>query len=178
MLTVAQKEDIYVTGTHFTGAQEEQEENITFTGAPFKVTGAPWRDVRKTPDRMSKARRSLSLSLRKNRVPENSVHEDNEEKLAEYIILVSSPSPSKRSSPTPSVEVLSDVEEPGLPIPSRYVFIPLGTKIRRRLAPIFGINQMGPLLNYTGILRICECLPSRVQEIEGNGNCLFNSMSF
>ena len=81
-------------------------------------------------------------------------------------------------SPTPSVEVLSDVEEPGLPIPSHYVFIPLGTKIRRWLAPIFGINQMGPLQNYTGILRICEGLPSRVQEIEGNGNCLFNSMSY
>ena len=83
-LTGAQKENIYVTGAHFTGAQEEQEENITFTGAPFKVTGAPSRDVRKTPDRISKARRRLSLSLWKNRVPENSVHEDNEEKLAEY----------------------------------------------------------------------------------------------
>ena len=177
-LTGAQKENIYVTGTHFTGAQEEQEQNITFTGTPFKVTGAPWRDVRKTPDRISEARRRLSLSLWKNRVPENSVHEDNEEKLAEYIIVDSSPSPSKMPSPTPSVEVLSDVEEPGLPIPSRYVFIPLGTKIRRRLAPIFGINQMGPLPNYTGILRICEGLPSRVQEIEGNGNCLFNSMSY
>ena len=40
-LTGAQKENIYVTGAHFTGAQEEEEENITFTGAPFKVTGAP-----------------------------------------------------------------------------------------------------------------------------------------
>ena len=39
-LTGTQKENIYVTGTHFTGAQEEQGENITFTGAPFKVTGA------------------------------------------------------------------------------------------------------------------------------------------
>ena len=143
-LTGAQKENIYVTGAHFTGTQEEKEENITFTGAPFTVTGAPWRDVRKTPDRISKARRRLSLSLWKNRVPQNSVHEDNEEKLAEYIIVDSSPSPSKRPSPTPSVEVLSDVEETGLPIPSRYVFIPLGTKIRRWLAPIFGINQMGP----------------------------------
>ena len=177
-LTGAQKENIYVTGAHFTGAQEEQEENITFTGGPFKVTGSPWRDVRKTPDRISEARRRLSLSLWKNRVPENSVHEDNEEKLAEYIIVDLSPSPSKRPSPTPSVEVLSDVEEPGLPIPSHYVFIPLGTKIRRQLAPIFGINQMGPLPNYTDILRICEGLPSRVQEIEGNGNCLFNSMSY
>ena len=35
-LTGAQKENIYVTGAHVTGAQEEQEENITFTGAPFK----------------------------------------------------------------------------------------------------------------------------------------------
>ena len=99
-------------------------------------------------------------------------------KLAEYIIVDSSPSPSKIPSPTPSVEVFSDVEEPGLLIPSCYVFIPLGTKICRWLAPIFGINQMGPLPNYTGILRICEGLPSRVQEIEGNGNCLFNSMSY
>ena len=173
LLTGTQKENIYVTGT-----QEEQEENITFTGAPFKVTGPPWRNVRKTPGRISEARRRLSLSLWKNRAPENSVHEDNEEKLAEYIIVDSSLSPSKMPSPTPSVEVLSDVEEPGLPIPSRYVFIPLGMKIRRRLAPIFGINQMGPLPNYTGILRICEGLPSRVQEIEGNGNCLFNSMSY
>ena len=74
--------------------------------------------------------------------------------------------------------MLSDIEEPGLPIPSRYVFIPLGTKIWRRLAPIFGINQMGPLLNYSGILRLCEGHPSRVKEIEGNGNCLFNSMSY
>ena len=178
VLTGIQKENIYVTGAHFTGAQEEQEKNITFTGVPFTVTGAPWRDVRKTPDRISKARRRLSLSLRKNRVPENSVHEDNEEKLAEYIIVDLSLSPSKKPSLTPSVEVLSDVEEPGLPIPSHYVFIPLGTKIRRWLAPIFGINQMGPLPNYTGILRICKGLPSRVQEIEGNGNCLFNSMSY
>ena len=37
---------------------------------------------------------------------------------------------------------------------------------------------MGPLLNYSGILRICEGCPSRVKEIEGNGNCLFNSMSY
>ena len=177
-LTGAQKENIYVTGTHFTGTQEEQEENITFTGTPFKVTGAPWRDVRKTPDRISKARRRLSLSLQKNRAPENSVHEDNEEKLAEYIIVDSSLSPSKMPSLTPSVEVLNDVEEPGLLIPSHYVFIPLGMKICRRLAPIFGINQMAPLPNYTGILRICEGLLSRVQEIEGNGNCLFNSMSY
>ena len=95
-----------------------------------------------------------------------------------YIIVDSSPSPLNTPSPTPSIEVLSDVEEPGLPIPSGYVFIPLGTKIRRRLARIFGINQMGPLPNYSGILRICEGLPSRVQEIEGNGNCLFNSMSY
>ena len=178
LLTGTQKENIYVTGAHFTGAQEEKEENITFTHAPFKVTGTPWRDVRKTPDRISEARRRLSLSLRKNRAPENSVHEDNEEKLAEFIIVDSSPSPSKMPSQTPSVEVLSDVEEPGLLIPSCYVFIPLGTKIRRQLAPIFGINQIGPLPNYTGILRICEGLPSRVQEIEGNGNCLFNSMSY
>ena len=64
-LTGAQKENIYVTGAHFTGAQEEQEENITFTGAPFKVTGTPRRDVRKTPDRISEARRRLSLSLQK-----------------------------------------------------------------------------------------------------------------
>ena len=49
-LTGTQKENIYVTGAHFTGAQEEQEENIIFTGAPFKVTGASWRDVRKTPE--------------------------------------------------------------------------------------------------------------------------------
>ena len=165
VITGAQEEKIYVTGTHFTGAQEEEEEKVPeFTGAPFKVTGAPWRDLRKTPDRISKARRRLSLSLRKSRAPENSVHEDNEEKRAEYIIVDLSPSPSNSPSPTPSVEVLSDVEELGLPIASRYVFIPLGMKIRRRLAPIFGINQLGPLPNYTGILRICEGRPSRVQE--------------
>ena len=40
------------------------------------------------------------------------------------------------------------------------------------MVPIFGINQLGPLPNYTGILRICEGLPSRVQEIEGNGNSM------
>ena len=74
--------------------------------------------------------------------------------------------------------MLSDIEEPGLPIASWYVFIPLGTKIRRQLAPIFGINQMGPLPNYSGILRLCEGHPSRVKEIEGNGNCLLNSMSY
>ena len=116
VVTGAQKENIYVTGAYLTGAQEEKEENMPFTGAPFNVTGTPWRDVRKTPDRISKARRRLSLSLWKNRVPENSVHEDNEEKLAEYIIVDSLPSPSNSPSPTPSVEVLSDVEEPGLPI--------------------------------------------------------------
>ena len=37
---------------------------------------------------------------------------------------------------------------------------------------------MGPLPNYSGILRLCEGHPSRVKEIEGNGNCLFNSMSY
>ena len=170
-----------VTGADsFTGAQYSvtgaQKENITVTGAPF--TGANWNDVRKTPDRISKARRRLSLSLRKSRAPENSVEVDDGKKLTEYIIVDSSPSPLNTPSPTPSIEVLSDIEEPGLPIPSRYVFIPLGTKIRRRLAPIFGINQMGPLPNYSGILRLCEGHPSRVKEIEGNGNCLFNSMSY
>ena len=74
--------------------------------------------------------------------------------------------------------MLSDIEEPGLLIASWYIFIPLGTKIRRQLAPIFGINQMGSLLNYSGILRLCEGHPSRVKETEGNGNCLFNSMSY
>ena len=36
--------------------------------------------MRETPVRISQARRRLSLSLWKNRAPENSVHEDNEEK--------------------------------------------------------------------------------------------------
>ena len=134
--------------------------------------------MRKTPDRISKARRRLSLSLQKSRVPENSVDVDDGEKLAEYIIVDLSPSPLNTPSLTPSIEVLSDIEESGLSIASRYVFIPLRTKIQRRLAPIFEINQMGPLPNYSGILRLCEGHPSRVKEIEGNGNCLFNSMSY
>ena len=134
--------------------------------------------MRKTPDRISKARRRLSLSLRKSRAPENSVEVDDEEKLAEYIIVDSSPSPLNTPSPTPSIEVLSDIQDPGLLIPSRYIFIPLGTKIQRCLAPIFGINQMGPIPNYSGILRLCEGHPPRVKEIEGNGNCLFNSISY
>ena len=140
--------------------------------------GANWKDVRMTPDRISKARRRLSLSLRKsraNRAPENSVDVDDGEKLAEYITVDSSPSPLNTPSPTPSIEVLSDIEEPGLPIASCYVFIPIGTKIRRWLVPMFGINQMGPLPNYSGILKICEGHLLRVKEIEGNGNCLFNS---
>ena len=177
-VTGAQEKKISVTGNTVTGAHDEEEESIKFTGAPFELTGAPWRDLKKTPDRICKARRRLSLSLRKNRVPENSVYGDNEEKLTEYIIVDSSPSPPKSPSQTPSVEVLSDADEPGLPIPSRYVFIPIGTKIRRRLAHIFGINQLGPLPNYSGILKLCEGLPSRVKDIEGNGNCLFNSMSY
>ena len=179
-VTGARKENITVTSAPFTGAQcsvtGTRKVNITVTGTPF--TGANWNDVHKIPDRISKARRRFSLSLQKSRAPENSVEVDDGEKLAEYIIVDSSPSPLNTPSPTPSIEVLSDIEEPGLPIPSRYVFIPLGTKMQRRLAPIFGINQMGPLPNYSGILRLCEGHPSRVKEIEGNGNCLFNSMSY
>ena len=105
-------------------------------------------------------------------MPENSVNVNDGKKLAEYIIVDSSPSPLNTPSPTPSIEVLSDTEELGLPIASCYVFIPLGTKIRRRLAPMFGINQLEPLPNYSGILRLCEGHPSRVKEIEGNGNCV------
>ena len=65
-----------VTGTDsFTGTQcsvtGTRKETITVTGTPF--TGANWNDVHKTPDRISKARRRLSLSLRKSRAPENSV---------------------------------------------------------------------------------------------------------
>ena len=90
-----------------------------------------------TSDRISKARRRLSLSFWKSRAPENSVDVDDGEKVAEYITVDSSPN---TPSLTPSIEVLSDIEEPGLPIASRYVFIPIGTKIRRRLAPMFGIN--------------------------------------
>ena len=140
-----------VTGADsFTGAQWSvtgtRKENITVTGTPF--TGANWNDVRKTSDRISKARRRLSLSLQKSRAPENSVEVDDGEKLAEYIIVDSSPSPLNTPSLTPSIEVLSDIQDPGLPIPSRYVFIP---KIRRWLAPIFGINQMGPLPNQSYI---------------------------
>ena len=63
VLTGTQEKKIYVTGAIVTGAREEEEEDIKITGTPFKVTGAPWRDVRKTPDRISKARRRLSLSL-------------------------------------------------------------------------------------------------------------------
>ena len=118
------------------------------------------------------------MYLRKSRAPENSIDVDDGKKLAEYIIVDSSPSPLNTPSLTPLIEVLSDIAEPGLPIASHYVFIPLGTKIQRQLAPIFGINQMGPLPNYSGILRICEGHPSRVKKIEGNGNCLFNSMIY
>ena len=64
-VTGAQKENMTVTGAPFTGAQYSvtgtRKENITVTGAPF--TGANWNDVCKTPDRISKARRRLSLSL-------------------------------------------------------------------------------------------------------------------
>ena len=112
--------------------------------------------MRKTPDRISKARRRLSLSLWKSRAPENSVDVDDGEKLADYIIVDLSPLPLHTPSPTPSIEVLSDIEEPGLPILSCYVFIPLGTKICQWLAQLFGINQMEPLPNYSGILRICR----------------------
>ena len=111
------------------------------------------------------------MLLRKSRAPENSVDVDDGEKLVDYITVDSLP------SPTPSIEVLSDIEEPGIQIPSCYVFIPLGTKIHQQLAPLFGINQMGPLLNYSGIIKICKGHPSRVKEIEGNGNCLFSAMS-
>ena len=74
-VTGAQEENITqlrsVTGTHsFTGTPSSvtgknvtgtRQENITVTGTPF--TGTNWNDVRKTPDRISKARRRLSLSL-------------------------------------------------------------------------------------------------------------------
>ena len=57
-VTGTQKENIDVTGSSVTGSQEE---NIPVTGTPF--TGTQWRDVQKTTDRISKARRRLSLSL-------------------------------------------------------------------------------------------------------------------
>ena len=160
-VTGAPQEDIVITGTPFTTVMSTHadvtgtpEEKIEVTGTPF--TGTNWKDVGKTLDRISKARRRLSLSLWKSRVPENSVDVDDGEGLAEYITVDLLPN---TASPTPSIEVLSDIEEPGLPIASCYVFILIGTKIRRKLAPIFGINQMGPLPNYSGILRICEGHP-------------------
>ena len=107
LVTGALHENIMVTGANVTGTQEE---NIPVTGAPF--TGTQWSDVRKTPDRISKARRRLSLSLWKSRAPENSVDVDDGEKLADYIIVDLSPLPLHTPSPTPSIEVLSDIEEP------------------------------------------------------------------
>ena len=91
-------------------------------------------------------------------------------------ILIES-SDSSDSSHGSDVEYYEPDDNPGTGL-VQYVFIPIGTGIRHCLAPLFGINRMGPLPNYSGIMKVCNGRPSRTKNITGDGNCLFNSISY
>ena len=79
---------------------------------------------------------------------------------------------SSLSSSSTSVAIERDLEG------GDFVFIPIGPETRWRIARLFRINFQGPMPNYSGIMRKCSGKPKRVYEIEGDGNCLFNSMSY
>ena len=182
-----------VTSTHgiheheqFTGTHRRKEILVTgaqFTGAPdsgIEVTGAQFIGALKssTPitDRITKARRRLSLSLNRNRVPENSMRKDEKEKPAvkteldlefvdDLIFIDSSPCPSS-SSLGNSVQILSPDDNSGI-VAGKYVFIPIGPESHLKLVWLFGINYMGPMPKYSGIMKTCQGMPKRIHEITG-----------
>ena len=148
------------------------------TGAPFQMndnfTGAQEKDV---PTRVQEARRRLSLSLKKSKVPENFSQPNTVKKSSDIELVDSILIESSDSSHAFDVEYYEPDDNPGMG-PAQYVFIPLGTGTRHCLAPLFGINRMGPFQNYSGIMKVCNGMPSRIETITGDGNCLFNSTSY
>ena len=154
-----------VTDAQFTGAQDVAGTPIAgtyevtgaqFTGALFQMnndfTGAQEKDV---PTRVQEARRRLSLSLKKSKTPENFSQPNMVKKLSDIefvdLILIESLDSSHGSD----VEYYEPDDNPGTG-PAEYIFIPIGTGTRHCLAPLFGINRMGPLPNYSGIMKVCN----------------------
>ena len=175
--------DVYKLLEHFDKEEVKtgREEDVTgaqVTGAPFEVnddfTGGQEKD---TPKRVQEARRRLSLSLKKMKAPENLSHPKTVKKSNQIEFVDSILIESSDSSHASDVEYYEPDDNQGTG-PAQYVFIPIGTGTRCRLAPLFGINRMGPLPNYSGMMKVCNGMPSRIKTITGDGNCLFNSISY
>ena len=177
--TGAQVTNVTVAGTPVTGALSEINGN--FTGA--QITGAP--DENDVSMRVKEARRRLSLSLRKSKAPDNSSQSNKSKKSSdvrrnediEFVESITIESSDLSPDSDNEVEYYAPDDNPGMG-PAQYIFIPIGTRARHDLTPLFGINRMGSLPNYSWVMKVCQGRPSKIKDITGDGNCLFNSMSY
>ena len=161
-------------GAHFTG--------VHVTGGPIGTPNVPTivlessgpDDVdnlfRQGEQRMNKGLRKLSLCMKKMKQHDD-VYIETENGKLEIVDDLMDVESSQSLSPA-SVVLERDVEG------GHFVFIPIGPESRRKIARIFGINLQGPMPDYSGIMRTCNGKPTRVYKIEGDGNCLFNFMSY
>ena len=138
-----------VTGT-------QSEINGNFTGAQIIGT----RSKNEVPVRVKEARRRLSLSLRKSKVPENSsqlnkstgVKRNNNMEFVDSITIECLDSSSDSEN---EVEYYAPDDNQRMG-PAQYIFIPTGTSSRCDSACLFSINRKGPLPNYFGVMKVCQ----------------------
>ena len=123
--------------------------------------------------RLQKARKRLSLSLKKRNITGNQAgwpgNSGSENKKEEGIMEIDS---------NDSIEYIPPDDEPGHEH-ARWVFIPVGQISRRRMAGIFGMNKLFGLPQYRGVLKeVPKRKPKECIEISPDGNCLFNAISY
>ena len=96
---------------------------------------------------LQKARKRLSLSLKKRKITGNQTglpgNLESKSEEVEGIIQIDSDD---------SIEYIPPDDLPG-DEPARWVFIPVGQNSRRRLAGLFGMNKLFPLPQYRGVLK-------------------------
>ena len=123
--------------------------------------------------RLQKARKRLSLSLKKRKITGDQTGSpgnlESKSEEVEGIIQIDSDD---------SIEYIPPDDLPGNE-PARWVFIPVGQNSRRRLAGLFGMNKLFPLPQYRGVLKeLPKTKPKECIDISPDGNCLFNAISY
>ena len=161
---------------------DESGENLNRTGREEKTNTE--KHTNKTHDfipvhtklsvsgNIIKARKRLSVSL-KNASRKDQSPGYNETKKQEFVDIMSVPSSTESTSSLEMFEENNPTKRA-----SQFIFNPIGAETQRTLSSIFKINMQGPLPKYSGINEICDTFPKRIKYIKGDGNCLFNSISY
>ena len=122
---------------------------------------------------LQKARRRLSLSLKKRKITGDQTGSpgnlESKSEEVEGIIQIDSDD---------SIEYIPPADLPGNES-VRWVFIPVGQSSRRCLAGLFGMNKLFPLPQYRGVLKeLPKTKPKECIDISPDGNCMFNVISY